>query len=320
MAPILGLLLVALILHSPLGRTVGTLASFFLIFPHYVSSFSFYLGDENLSHYKLNWPIFFLGPLIILVIVCGLRLSSNGALLGAIIIVWNVFHVSQQSSGILSVYRRLNEGNSQEKAWSARLFLFVNSSMAFWFLERTPVVYDLVNAVHSSAPDLLKFLLAAGVTVNLIGYVYQLQRRESSVKLPELLFLFSSLLMFHPFLWVEDIMLATLAMLIGHVLQYLAFIWLVNRRKYQPLSGSRQQRLLGHLSGNIYYIVLFCLAVGGTLMLLDELTSSTGIVLPYWILVNSLALTHFYVDGLVWAFRNPYVKQSLSPYLFTASR
>ena len=41
--------------------------------------------------------------------------------------------------------------------------------------------------------------------------------------------------------------------------------------------------------------------------------------LSYIIVWNSLVLIHFYVDGLVWAFRNSFVRQTVGPYLVLES-
>jgi len=40
---------------------------------------------------------------------------------------WNIYHVSLQSAGILSIYRRLNAGQQKEKLWAHLTILFVNA-------------------------------------------------------------------------------------------------------------------------------------------------------------------------------------------------
>ncbi len=321
LAPVIGLMLVLIVLHSPLGRTAGLLVSLFLIFPHYVSSFSFYLGDENWRYFRTHWVLYFLGPVLILLSVIALRVTDQRTLIGAIIIIWNVYHVSQQSAGILSVYRRLNGGCSQEKFWARGTFLFTNATMAFWFMERTPVVHDIVLWIHVSAVEPVPFVLLAGAVFCGLRFVLALSRRPNGVSLPEKCFISSSLLLFHPFIWVEDSGLATLAMLSGHVVQYLAFIWLLNRRKYAGTSGdaSLKQRCLGQLSSSNIALVCFCVVVGLIFGILDKGSRMMGNVLPYWIIANTVALSHFYVDGLVWAFRKPFVARTVGPYLFRTS-
>jgi hypothetical protein len=42
--------------------------------------------------------------------------------------------------------------------------------------------------------------------------------------------------------------------------------------------------------------------------------------MAYVILWNALTLVHFYLDGLIWAFKQPFVRQSIGAYLTPASR
>src|SRR5260370_27542006 len=47
---------------------------------------------------------------------------------------------------------------------------------------------------------------------------------------------------------VRDSDLATFGMLMGHFVQYLGIVWLLNRRKYFAAEGSGRQRLLSSIS------------------------------------------------------------------------
>jgi hypothetical protein len=50
LSPIAGLLLIALERGMRLGPHVGVLAVYFVGIPHYLSTFTFYLGDQNRTH------------------------------------------------------------------------------------------------------------------------------------------------------------------------------------------------------------------------------------------------------------------------------
>ena len=104
-------------------------------------------------------------------------------------------------------------------------------------------------------------------------------------------------------------------MLMGHFIQYLAIVWLLNHRKYAGMSGTRHQRLLGWLSTNPRTVLLWILVVGAAFYTADKLTQAAGIGMAYVIAWNAMSLVHFYVDGLVWAFKQPYVRSSIGPYL-----
>jgi hypothetical protein len=85
-------------------------ASYMIGVPHYLASFAFFLGDENRAHARRFWPLFYVGPLLICIGVVALYTMQAAHVVFAALFVWNVYHVATQSSGILSLYRRLSGG------------------------------------------------------------------------------------------------------------------------------------------------------------------------------------------------------------------
>lgn len=315
LAPLTSTLFLMLYWYSPIGSALATFVAFGLIYPHYISSFSFYFDDENINYFCSRWQLYFLGPVLIFLTVFVMRISGLGGVLMATIIVWNVFHISQQSAGILSVYRKLGGGPAAEKLWAKRALVFVSATMAFWFIERSEMVYLILSKLDPLLPDVVRLSLLGLAMFCCYKFLMQLSRRPGKVSFAEKVFMLSSFLMFHPFLWVENNEKATLAVLCGHVIQYLGFIWLFNRRKYATDEGSVRQRWLGRVSQNIPLLLLYCAGIGALFVGINELSKHAGNYLPFAILGNTIALCHFYVDGLFWAFRNPYVQRTVGPYL-----
>src|SRR6516164_11763458 len=66
LSPLAGLLVVLPALLSPKGIHAWIAATYLIAIPHYVSSFCFYMGDENLAYYRTRRLTFFFGPLLIL--------------------------------------------------------------------------------------------------------------------------------------------------------------------------------------------------------------------------------------------------------------
>jgi len=316
LSPLAGLLVIALERGLRLGPAVGVLAVYFVGIPHYLSTFTFYLGDENREHYRLRWAAFFLGPLVIFASVLALRALDVVGVVQSVIFTWNIYHVSLQSAGILSIYRRLNGGRQKEKVWAHLTILSVNATMAFWSLQYFPPLYSFVVRIHPDAPLALRYACFATAIVAGAGYAAQLVQRPGPVGVPERAFLISSLLLFHPYLWLQDSVLATIAMLMGHFIQYLGIIWLLNHRKFtQQAPGSRAQQCLVRLSSNPRLLFVSLLILGGFFLAVDRGSRLFGMYLSYIIVWNSLVLIHFYVDGLVWAFRNSFVRKTVGPYL-----
>jgi hypothetical protein len=320
LSPLAGLLIILVDQLSQWGHAAGVLAVYFVGIPHYLSSFTFYLGDQNRDYYRLRWAAFFLGPLLIFASVLGLRILAVEGVVQSVIFVWNVYHVSLQSAGVLSLYRRLNGGEQKEKFWAHLTILSINATMAFWYLKYFLPLYRLLDRVHPWTPMVLRYACLGTVLVAGSGYVLHLRRRQGPLRVPEQVFLISSLLLFHPYLWVKDYALATVAMLMGHFIQYLGIIWLLNRRKYgQQTSGSVAQQLLIRLSSRPRLLLMSLLLLGGIFLFIDRGSRIVGMYLSYIIVWNSLVLIHFYVDGLVWAFKDSFVRKTVGPYLVLES-
>jgi hypothetical protein len=106
----------------------------------------------------------------------------------------------------------------------------------------------------------------------------------------------------------------------GHFIQYLGIVWLLNRRKYGPqMTGSRAQNWLVRLSCKPRLLFASLLLVGALFLFIDRGSRVVGIYLSYVVVLNSLVLIHFYLDGLVWAFKNSFVRETVGKYLVLES-
>jgi hypothetical protein len=315
LSPLAGLFVLWANFRLPGGAYIVLAATYLVAIPHYLSSFTFFLGDENLAHYRARWTAFFLGPVLILMVVVLMRILGYHRPVQSAMFVWNVYHVSLQSAGILSIYRRLNGGPQSDRPVAHLAILSLNATMAFWFLDRFPPLYSILAAIHPLVPFLLPMATLA-VALPVLGVlISRLVRRKQGVALPEGLFLLSSLLLFHPYLWVADSNLATFGMLMGHFIQYLGIVWLLNRRKYAGSHGSTRERTLGWISARPALVLGTIALSGSTFYLFNKVTALAGISVIYVVAWNALTLIHFYLDGLIWAFKRPFVRQTIGPYL-----
>ncbi len=105
--------------------------------------------------------------------------------------------------------------------------------------------------------------------------------------------------MFHPYLWVRDYTLATLGMLMGHFVQYLAIVWLLHHRKYGSLhTGSPAQRLLSRVSARYVLIGAFIAVSGLFFIAANHTTAAIGMPSVYTVSWFAFTFIHFYLDGL----------------------
>jgi len=319
LSPLAGLFVLWANFNLPGGTMVVVAATFLIAIPHYLSSFTFYLGDDTLAYYRSRRMAFFIGPMVIVAAVVVLRvLGFDRPVLNAMY-VWNIWHVSLQSAGILSLYRRLNGGALSERRPAHLAILSVNATLAFWHIDRFAPLYSLLIRIHPVAPWSIRAVGLPVAVASLIVLAARLARRPHPVSLAEGAFLASSLLLFHPYLWVQDSNLATFGMLMGHFIQYLAIVWLLHRRKYADAGGSFHQRLLGRISARPALTLSAIAAMGLTFYAFSVGAEAVGASMFYIIAWNALTLVHFYLDGLIWAFRQTFVRQTFGPYLTPAS-
>jgi len=181
-------------------------------------------------------------------------------------------------------------------------------------------LYALLVRVDPSAPVVLRYTCLVTALIAGSFYAYHLHRRPRPLRTPERVFLISSLLLFHPYLWVTNYLLATIAMLTGHFIQYLGIVWLLNRRKYgEQTAGSGAQQWLVRLSSRPRLLFVSLLLLGAFFLSIDWGSRIVGLYLSYVIVWNSLVLIHFYIDGLVWAFKDSFVRKTVGPYLILDS-
>ena len=66
LSPLAGLFVLWANVSMPGGAMVVVAATYLIAIPHYLSSFTFFLGDENLAYYRTRRLAFFAGPVVII--------------------------------------------------------------------------------------------------------------------------------------------------------------------------------------------------------------------------------------------------------------
>ncbi len=311
----LPILLLAPAGYSVLALTVGAL----LGGPHYFSTFAFFFWDETREDQRAQWPIFFLTPAVIAGSIWLMAAVQVPYLIQVAVYVWNTIHVARQSCGILSIYRhRAGVTDPRLKSIVNGAVISTSAAMAFSHIEWYPTLFRFMTLLWSGLPRTVSLFTAAAAVVAVTRLGYSLWRRLRSGSAPsaaELACLVTSLLLFHPYLWVHDASRATQGVLLGHFVQYLGLVWLVHRRKFGAPGARMSPVWLARLSTNLPLLAVTGLGVG-LLFLFPQLFIHYPLVdsiFEPWFL--SLALVHFYLDGLFWAFKRPEVRRQLGSFL-----
>lgn len=316
LSPLLGFAIAAsLPLHA--ADTMMLLSLNYLIgVPHYFASFGFFAGVENRAYARERYVAFFLVPVLIGLAVTTLYATGNQNWVHAVLFVWNIWHVASQSAGIMSLYRKLSGGRLDERTWCHRMIVCANAAMAFWFLERFPPLWNLLVAVDERLPAALRLAFAVAAVGYAAGYAMSVRRRGFGLSGAEVAALSTALLLFTPYLWLADSNVATLTMLSGHFIQYLAIVWVLDARKYTPVrSDDRGERLLAAFGRSWRGVAAYMLLVALLFASFEQGARQWHLYAVFMIAFNTLALSHFYLDGMIWAFKNPFIRRTVAPYL-----
>lgn len=317
LSPLLGL---GVLLMAPTGPSwavvlVGTV----LAIPHYMSTYTFYFWDENRAYHRKRWIAFFLGPALVVLALTALMAAGRMDFLLFALYSWNAFHIARQSCGVLSIYRHRGGVTANEhKTLANNAILAAAGCCALWNFRWDTPVNRFLSSLIPDLPRLLWIAFAAAAVLALarLGFSFVQRRQEGQPpRLPEIGCLVSSLLLFLPYLWIRDWDRATFGILTGHFVQYLGLVWLVHRRRFRDQSGSRGQRWLARVSGDLRILAACCVASGVAFMLLQRVLSRLPWPTAYTWVAGTVSFLHFYLDGLFWAFKRPQVRRTLGPYL-----
>jgi hypothetical protein len=313
--PLLGILICSFAWGVQPAYVAG--ASLFILgMPHYLSTYAFYFDDANTRYAKKRMVAFYLGPVLVVFCLTAAVALKFYMLVALAVDAWNVFHVSRQSSGILSVYRHLNGGDNRAEKLPANLallciggglysFTIANQPSFVTFLKRLP--FDVM-------PYMGPVLLTAGL-IGMATLIIRMRRRSTTFLTPETIFLATSALLFVPYVLMKSRTTASSAMLSGHYLQYLGILWLLNHRKYTREEGSPMQRALAAVSRSAPRILALLVSIVALTSIADRfLHHYNAMGLHNWLL-NLIVLMHFYLDGVFWAFKHKHTRDSIGPYL-----
>jgi hypothetical protein len=300
---------------------ISSVSLFLLGMPHYFSTYAFLFDDTNARSCHARKAAFYLGPFAIMAFLTGSLLLHFYWLVAVVVDVWNVFHVSRQSAGILSIYRHLGGGDNRREKLPANLAI-VGTSAGLYAV----FVADQPSFHHYLAPfPLIERFLGPALLVlgfgALVSLVWAMGRRRIGAPGPEVLFLGSSLLLFLPYVLIDSRSTASSAMLAGHYVQYLGILWLLNHRKYgHETGGSLRQQLLARASRSTKSILLLLVGIVAASIAVDRVVHFANAVAFHTWVLNLVVLLHFYFDGLFWSFKRREVRDSIAPYLIQPER
>ncbi len=291
---------------------------------HFGSTWFIYFDKKNRDYFRQHALTYYGLPVLIFVVVMVLG-YYNEVLLAILISTVSLYHVTKQSLGILQLYRVRN------KEFAPAVRKTENATIFAWTLFFAGAgALRLPNFIHMFVPifPLVKLSVWTMLALAILGtviVVWQYLKRERN-SVPKTLFLLNAAIMYAPYLYAAVILvdiyqmeIATLTSLITHYMQYMGLVWLINRNKYgAETEYAKQNKFLHALSSNYGYIIA---AILGYALLMAYFrwgasTSSSALVsktIPN--IVLALTAIHFYIDAFIWKFRNPFYKETVTPFV-----
>lgn len=280
--------------------------------PHLISTWTriYLTPGERFKRPVQYWLI--PAAVVAFAIVNELRGGTGTAWVRTTIFYWASWHFVAQSWGILRIYQRKHRVVGTLDAKLERILLF--GPAFFCMLRRLhtgPWTLFNVEVFHVVPPAAAVNAFGAALAVLALVYgarrlLYARHRPAYEAVRPVYLF-FNFLGFAMPFLVIQNGTSAFAAAALWHAAQYMAIVWLYNRRRYaggiDP--GARMVSWVSQPGRAPAYIGLLAACAAGVYSLAFVIASIAklpfeDLAMVFW---TGLTLAHYYVDGVIWKTR-----------------
>lgn len=264
------------------------------------------------------------GAVFAFAMTCELVGGLGRTLVRSTIFYWASWHFVAQSWGILRLYQRKHGVIGTTEATLERALIFLPA--LFCVLRRLftgPWELFGVTILFQQPPAWL--VNATGAVVVALAVVYlglwvTRRRRPAGHELIRpvyLLFNFAGFAM--PYLVIRDGTAAFAAAAFWHAVQYIAIVWLYNRRRYAgrrdpeaPLLSWASQPGVGR---TFAYVAIIAACAAGVYTVAFIVARLSGVrfetmAMMFW---TGLTLGHYYLDGVIWKFKRYDLKTLTAP-------
>jgi hypothetical protein len=245
-------------------------------------------------------------------VTCEIRGGIWVRVVRSTIFYWATWHFMAQSWGVLRLYQRKHGAADTTEAKLEKALIFLPAMFcALHRLFTGPRELFGIEVIHIRPPALLVNGLGALILVLAAAYLARWVARARTraphehIRPVYLLFNFVGFAM--PFLVIRDGTSAFAAAALWHAVQYIAIVWLYNRRRYaagrdpgaplvswvsQPGRSLAYMGLIAACAAGVYSVAFVAARVAG--LAFEELA------MTFW---TGLTLGHYYIDGVIWKSR-----------------
>ena len=226
---------------------------------------------------------------------------------------WQWWHYARQSWGVSRAYRRADPEAFYESGWLDHAIFYAipvwgillrSSQDHAHFLGLELWTLPVPASVADIAGHVAAVLMLVWVARRLVAMV---RGRLATV---HTLYMLTHIAIFSiAYVWLDDITFGYLMITIWHNCQYILFVWMQNRRRFDKGIDPRA-RFLSYISqpGRLWLYLLTCVAIaaavyGGVLRAIDWLFfAGVSATIVLYQIVN---FHHYIVDALIWKTRRP---------------
>lgn len=268
------------------GSVIAFVTLITLAEPHFGATWSVFFDKKMRNFAKQNKFFFIYLPILIVASTTFLFFNFSN-LFYFLFFAFNIYHVTRQSIGICKLFSHYKE----EKLYQEYTLYIINSIIFFGI-----VAYHLTNIINEEVATLF------GYFVLIVSLILSVIQKITFKSWETSLTTFTGLFMFIPAFFVGEPIHALLAGITMHYSQYLIMMLKITARKSTELSSKSQSSLQLPKFQN-YVLLIFFYGVIATL--LSTLSSSRIDTFSNLIIIPLLGqMLHFYLDGLIWKFKN----------------
>lgn len=273
------------------GNLIALATMLLLAEPHFGATWTIFF-DRNISQHALKNKVPYLWGSALLILISVVLFFFSRSLFFLLFMAFNFYHVTRQSVGVCKLYG-INVGETSFQSRSIYLFNIV--IFAGVLPHHMLRVMDQPTA-HS-----------VGLSLTVLAVAIAFFQYIKFKKLRQAMTTFTGLVIFLPSFFVVEAIHAILAGVTMHYAQYLAMtlkVYSAKRAKEmeEPISFLR----LFHIRSYLFLIGVY----GVIATVLAFFSQQSGDIFAALIIIPILGqMLHFYLDGLIWRFRDPKIRE-----------
>ena len=262
---------------------------------HFGATWLFFSHKGSLSWVKTKkYELIFI-PALILISTFIIGLKSIELIL-LLILIFNFWHVTSQSIGIIKIYKN----NIQSIKIECSIIYILNFFCAVIGILKFIFLFEFIEN-YIPIISLIVFIIIVAYIIFAIFKVF-INSNPYFIAAS-----FTGMIMYLPFLYADTIQNAFMIGIGMHYSQYLALTLPINIRRKSDFKNNLSEK------SDIIIIILY-LFFYSIVMVLFTLSKSK--INYFYLIPISFQLAHFYIEGFLWKFSDKYIRHNVGNYLF----